>query len=175
MFTRTPSPLRQMEHPLHQRSVPPEQQTSRPTRVSQDDELSETRSWSAHSDRPAQVVTPTHISVGLQMPIPSQAPQLPHQRSGPPNTSEDQLLRILQGQQLTQPTRTTAVEDRVGQTRLMRHHLPLSTASSQSARPAPAVVRNTTPAWPTSMGRVAEAIGIMNNNRAQRHAGSPNG
>ena len=149
MIARTPSPLRQMEHPLHQRSVPPEHQTSRPTSVAQDDELSETRSWSANScsQRPTGAgIPPSPKFTSLldsKMSIPSQAPQLPHQRSGPPNTSEDQLLRILQGQQLTQPTRTTAVEDRVGQTRLMRHHLPLNTASSQSARPAPAVVRST--------------------------------
>ena len=151
--------------------LPQQQHPGRPARVNQEDELSETLSWSARNEEHAPPNRATPFGDGLHTPPVLRQPQLlPHNRTGPPNISETQILRILQGQSLTQPTRTSNFEDRVSRTQMMRHGLPLSTAASLSASSVASTFREAPPPAPSTLARVVEAIGVMNLNRQQRHS-----
>ena len=125
--------------------------------VGQDDELSEAHSWSVHSEseRVRQpVAQPTHT-------------QPLHQRAGRFNINETQIQRILQGQELTQPTRS-APSGRGIRPIFHQHHIPISSAPARSSRPIRSVFGVTPPSGPTSMNRVREAVGMIAAHRDAR-------
>ena len=127
-------------------SVPGESRVAetRPAqRVTRDDELSETRSWSVRSHDVGQSSTGRQVEPSLP-PVPGLAEmaQPPLQRrSGQPNISDTQLLRVLHGQHLTAVTRKPPQEEEGQPPIFMDHYLPLSSGPSRSAYPASASFR----------------------------------
>ena len=127
-------------------------------RVSQDDELSETRSWSIRSQErqpTGQEQPPLHV--GARQP-PQQQVEQQQQTETRARITEAQLLRILQGQELTSRTRTEAREPYVPS--LHTHSYPMSVAPSLSLRPDSNLgqYRATPGPAPSSMARVTEAM-----------------
>ena len=88
------------------------------------------------------------------------------QRAGTP-ASEQQLLNILRGNELTQPTRSER-ESRPSPA-LLAHNLPLSAGPSRSAVPTAKVTRSSPEAARSTLDRVMQSIDLVTQARQNRH------
>ena len=82
-----------------------------------------------------------------------------YQRTGTPTVTEQQILNILQGNVLTQATRSEP--DTVTMPRMMEHPLPLSSGPSRSALQTSTFTRTNVASTPSSIGRVVESIDLV--------------
>ena len=92
---------------------------------------------------------------------------IPLQRRTNPGINEQQLLRILVGQELTGANRRTRTDrdrqrdrERPGNENMHQTSLPISSAHSRSARPVTSWYHPTPQGAATSMGRVTEAVRV---------------
>jgi len=88
--------------------------------------------------------------------------------------SEQQLITILTGNRMAQPTRPE--QEARSTPRMLRHNMPLSSGPSRSAAPAVELVRQATVTTPSSLDRVNQTIGLITQfrqaQREERHGQS---
>ena len=126
--------------------------------MERDDELSNSSQHHSQSSQPE--VRPTESTLHPLL-----------SRVGAHNINDTQLMRILQGQQLTTAFREgtrppLSNSERLQQSALTNHHFPLSTAAAISRRRVNSVFLDTPPSTQSSMSGVIDAIRLM----AQRNS-----
>jgi len=140
---------------------PPRASSSSQPQVSLGDELSSASDNSSSSHHGPPVAPSPFANLAGQ-----EAPTVPlHRRTGP-SISEQQLLRILQGNQMVQPLRTEREMRPVP--RLLTHTFPISVGPSNSARPTDAMTRSSPDATRSTLNRVMDAIHLSTIARAAR-------
>ena len=87
-------------------------------------------------------------------------------RVGAPTVSEQQLINVLRGNELVQPTRPER-EARAVPT-MLAHELPISAGSSRSAVTTAAVTRSSQGTTQSSLDRVVQSIGLVSQMRQER-------
>ena len=139
--------------------TPPGSQTQR---VAGDDELSDSEPNAVPTQLPGYT-TPQAAMPMSYLGVPASTPY--YQRTGPAQLSEHQLSNLLFSQRVTSSARPTPPP--LSRPHLIRHNLPMSTASSASSRVTGEVTRATIQQYRAPLDRVTQSIDAVRALRAQ--------